>query len=283
MVVIKLLALGAVHRRRRDAPAPGELPPVRAERLHAASTRARRSCSSPTSASTRSRPRPRRRKNPQRNLPIGILGGLAICTLIYVIVGVVLTGHGAVQGARGRRPAGARAAARRASTPSAGSSRSARRSRCRRCCWCSSTASRASSSRWRATACCRSGRRSSTRARGSRRRRRCSPGVFVALWSLDRRRRRDLRPDQHRHAVRVHAGQHRRARAALHGARPARARSACRSSGRCALARRRRLRLHHGGPAARRRGSGSASGWSSGCVLYFVYGYQAQPAATARS
>src|SRR5258706_4914501 len=31
-------------------------------------------------------------KNPQRNLPIGILGGLAICTLIYVIVGGVLTG-----------------------------------------------------------------------------------------------------------------------------------------------------------------------------------------------
>jgi APA family basic amino acid/polyamine antiporter len=30
--------------------------------------------------------------NPQRNLPIGILGGLAICTLIYVIVGFVLTG-----------------------------------------------------------------------------------------------------------------------------------------------------------------------------------------------
>src|SRR5216117_1013432 len=31
-------------------------------------------------------------KNPQRNLPIGILGGLAICTVIYVIVGWVLTG-----------------------------------------------------------------------------------------------------------------------------------------------------------------------------------------------
>jgi len=30
--------------------------------------------------------------NPQRNLPIGILGGLAICTVIYVIVGAVLTG-----------------------------------------------------------------------------------------------------------------------------------------------------------------------------------------------
>src|SRR5690349_17042019 len=30
--------------------------------------------------------------NPQRNLPLGILGGLAICTLIYVIVGIVATG-----------------------------------------------------------------------------------------------------------------------------------------------------------------------------------------------
>src|SRR5438874_4456189 len=31
-------------------------------------------------------------KNPQRSLPIGILGGLAICTVIYMIVGWVLTG-----------------------------------------------------------------------------------------------------------------------------------------------------------------------------------------------
>ena len=31
-------------------------------------------------------------RDPQRNLPIGILGGLAICTLIYVLVGAVLTG-----------------------------------------------------------------------------------------------------------------------------------------------------------------------------------------------
>ncbi|MFL5542041.1 MAG: amino acid permease, partial [Longimicrobiaceae bacterium] len=31
-------------------------------------------------------------KDPQRNLPLGILGGLAICTVIYVIVGAVLTG-----------------------------------------------------------------------------------------------------------------------------------------------------------------------------------------------
>ena len=31
-------------------------------------------------------------KNPQRNMPIGILAGLAICTVIYVIVGLVATG-----------------------------------------------------------------------------------------------------------------------------------------------------------------------------------------------
>ncbi len=31
-------------------------------------------------------------RNPQRNLPIGILGGLAVCTLIYVVIGAVLTG-----------------------------------------------------------------------------------------------------------------------------------------------------------------------------------------------
>jgi APA family basic amino acid/polyamine antiporter len=36
-------------------------------------------------------------KNPQRNLPLGILGGLAICTIIYVIVGAVLTGMAPVQ------------------------------------------------------------------------------------------------------------------------------------------------------------------------------------------
>jgi APA family basic amino acid/polyamine antiporter len=31
-------------------------------------------------------------RNPQRNLPIGILGGLAICTVIYIVVGATLTG-----------------------------------------------------------------------------------------------------------------------------------------------------------------------------------------------
>jgi APA family basic amino acid/polyamine antiporter len=31
-------------------------------------------------------------KNPQRNMPLGILGGLGVCTLIYIIVGIVATG-----------------------------------------------------------------------------------------------------------------------------------------------------------------------------------------------
>ena len=31
-------------------------------------------------------------RDPQRNLPIGILGGLAVCTVIYVVVGAVITG-----------------------------------------------------------------------------------------------------------------------------------------------------------------------------------------------
>lgn len=31
-------------------------------------------------------------KNPQKNLPIGIIGSLAVCTIVYVLVGLVLTG-----------------------------------------------------------------------------------------------------------------------------------------------------------------------------------------------
>jgi APA family basic amino acid/polyamine antiporter len=43
-------------------------------------------------------------KDPQRNLPIGILGGLAICTAIYVIVGLVATGLVPYQQLRGADP-----------------------------------------------------------------------------------------------------------------------------------------------------------------------------------
>jgi APA family basic amino acid/polyamine antiporter len=31
-------------------------------------------------------------RDPQRNMPVGILGGLAICTVIYIVVGIVATG-----------------------------------------------------------------------------------------------------------------------------------------------------------------------------------------------
>jgi APA family basic amino acid/polyamine antiporter len=43
-------------------------------------------------------------KNPQRNMPIGILGGLAICTVIYVIVGAVATGLVPYQQLKGADP-----------------------------------------------------------------------------------------------------------------------------------------------------------------------------------
>ena len=43
-------------------------------------------------------------KNPQRNMPIGILGGLAICTVIYVIVGIVATGIVPYEQLRGADP-----------------------------------------------------------------------------------------------------------------------------------------------------------------------------------
>ena len=52
----------------------------------------RRWSSSRSSASTSSPPRPRRRKNPQQRLPRGIFGSLAIVTVLYVAVALVLTG-----------------------------------------------------------------------------------------------------------------------------------------------------------------------------------------------
>ena len=68
-------------------------------------------------------------KNPQRNMPIGILGGLAICTVIYVIVGIVADGTRALHAAEGGGPAGAGARSGRACRLRAGSWRSARSSR----------------------------------------------------------------------------------------------------------------------------------------------------------
>jgi APA family basic amino acid/polyamine antiporter len=43
-------------------------------------------------------------KNPQRNMPIGILGSLAVCTVIYVVVGLVATGLVPYQQLKGSDP-----------------------------------------------------------------------------------------------------------------------------------------------------------------------------------
>ena len=94
-----------------------------------------------------------------------------------------------------------------------------------------------------------------------------------------RRRGRDLRPDEHRDAVRLRAGLRRRARAARQGAGPPAA-----VPGAVRLGRSRRSASR---PACSswsacraRHGSASASGSSIGAVIYVLYGYAtaAQPA-----
>ena len=178
-----------------------------------------------------------------------------------------------LQRARGRRSAGARAAGWPASRPSAGSSRSAPPCRCRRCCSCSSTASRASSSRWRATACCPQW---AAKLHPDSR----DPVRHDALHRDLRRRRgprrrcgRDLRSDEHRDALRVRARQHRRARAARTPSPIVRARSRCRSSGRWrSLGTAACLFIMMGLP---RTGLGALRLWLAlGLLLYFVYGYR---------
>ena len=53
---------------------------------------ARRSCSSPSSASIPSPRRPKRPGPPQHDLPFGILLSLGVCTLLYIAVSAVVTG-----------------------------------------------------------------------------------------------------------------------------------------------------------------------------------------------
>ena len=164
MVVDQAAGAGAVRRRRRDAHQHGELP-CRSRRtasrgIHqgaaivffayigfdAISTAAEETEESAAQPADR---HPRRARDLHRDLRHRRLRA---------------DGHGAVPASSAvGRSARARAAARRHADASAGSWRSARWSRWPRCCSCSSTGSRASSSRWRATACCRSGRRSSIR------------------------------------------------------------------------------------------------------------------------
>ena len=92
-----------------------------------ASSPVRRSCSSPSSASTSSPPPPRRPATRSGTCPIGILGSLAIVTVLYIAVCLVITG---MQNYRDIDPNDARAACdrvrrrrrgvdRRTSSPSA--------------------------------------------------------------------------------------------------------------------------------------------------------------------
>ena len=84
---------GAVlHRRRRHLRQARELVAVRAVRLVGHHGRRRRSSSSPTSGSTRSRRRRKKRRIPKRDLPIGIIASLVVCTVLYLAVAAVLSG-----------------------------------------------------------------------------------------------------------------------------------------------------------------------------------------------
>ena len=150
-------------------------------------------------------------RDPQRNLPIGILGGLAICTVIYVIVGAVLTGMVPYQQlavadplARALEIAGLRGVrlgrgARRRGLDVGGAARVSVR------------AAAHLLLRWRATGCCRRGRRAWIRRTRVPYTTTLLTGVVVALAVADWRRRRNLRPHQHRDAVRVRARLRRRA------------------------------------------------------------------------
>ena len=78
------------------------------------------SSSSPTSASTPSPPPAKSARNPQRDVPIGIIATLIVCTILYIGVAVVLTGIVPWQSVVGRRRAGGqRAQARLARCPAA--------------------------------------------------------------------------------------------------------------------------------------------------------------------
>ena len=134
MVAVKLLVLGAVLVIGGcSTSTPANYHPVRAERLRAAFTRARRSCSSRTSASTRSRRRPRRRRIRSATCRSAFSAGSRSARVIYVIVGAVLDRDGAVRASwQAQRSAGERAQRDGHADAIAGSSRSARSSRWRR-------------------------------------------------------------------------------------------------------------------------------------------------------
>ena len=273
MVVIKLLVLALFIARRRHA--HQRRPTTRRSRRtdSPASTRARRSCSSPTSASTRSRPRPRRPATRSATCRSAFSAGWR-------------SARSSTSSSAPCSPAWCRTASWRSADPLAhalelagfqtvGLDRGARR-RGVDVGGAAGLPVRPAAHLLRDGArrpAAAVGRDACTRARASRTRPRWSPASSWRVRVAGRRRGGDLRPDEHRDAVRVRAGLRRRAGAARQGAGRGRGRSGCRSCG--------SWRRSASRPACSswwacrtRRGSGSAIWLAIGLALYFVYGYR---------
>jgi len=88
-------------------------------------------------------------------MPIAMIASLVICTIVYILVAMVLTGLVKWTELGTAEPLAT--AFRRWACTGGGIISLGRSLRPRRCWWYSSWASRASSSPWRATACCRPG------------------------------------------------------------------------------------------------------------------------------
>ena len=86
-------------------------------------------------------------KNPSRDMPIGILGSLAICTVLYIAVAIVLLGIVPYQQLERRGSARGRHRRDRPDVAVAGRSRSPRSSVSSARCWCSCWRRRGSSTR----------------------------------------------------------------------------------------------------------------------------------------
>ena len=146
-------------------------------------------------------------KNPQRDMPIGIIGSLVICTVLYIAVVVVLTGMvpydqldkkaGGVRGVRPGRACGgpkaliAAAGRGRAHVGAAGHA---------------ARVGPRADGRCPATGCCRRSSRPSTRRSGPRGRGRSWSACSSPLMAGVPAARRPAGDDQHRDAVRVRGG-----------------------------------------------------------------------------
>ena len=123
-------------------------------------------------------------RNPQRDMPIGILGSLFVCTILYILMALVMTGM--VHYSKLNDPAPILVAVQAAGRRSRGCVmrwRSARWPASRRSCSSCSWGSHGSFTRWRATACSRRRSRRCTRSsrrRTSRRSSRASVAAIVA-------------------------------------------------------------------------------------------------------